>query len=204
MSNGSPWTIECSAAAARVGAVDVLQWAEDRGLPIASVFAQDAARQHARRLFALLGMEEVDPDMLREFLERRAAAATAQFTSAQISDNLIHVPDLETTVLTFFRGADNLDDDEHTVSAFGPRRDSCIGVSEEQLLGAVNTRRRAESCGGSVRAIGTGRSSHTLDDLRSSSSTFSTSAVARTRSLTTCKGILSRSSSIGLAGSGRA
>ena len=152
VSNGSPWTIECSAAAARVGAVDVLQWAEDRGLPIASVFAQDAARQHARRLFALLGMEEVDPDMLREFLERRAAAATAQFTSAQISDNLVRVPDLETTVLTFFRGADNLNDDEQ-YAVSGPSglvATVRIGVSEEQLLGAVNTLQAS----GELRRIG--------------------------------------------------
>ena len=65
---------------------------------------------------------------------------------------MIHVPDLETTVLTFFRGADNLDDDEQ-YSVSGPSglvATVRIGVSEEQLLGAVNTLQAS----GELRRIG--------------------------------------------------
>ena len=75
---GSFFGPECILAAARNGAVDVLDWADSRHSGgyyppgVALSFArsdatlnhqvQACARAHVRRLFGLLGMDEVDED----------------------------------------------------------------------------------------------------------------------------------------------
>ena len=75
---GSFFGPECILAAARNGSIDVLDWADSRhsgghyppgvALSFARTDAtlgnqvQAAARAHARRLFELLGMDEVDED----------------------------------------------------------------------------------------------------------------------------------------------
>ena len=88
-----------------------------------------AAREHARRLFELLDMPEVDRTTLEAALDEHWRNARSD-----IATTLVHFDSLQEAVHIFFCGAENLaDDEQYTLTGAAP-----TGLCTTLLLGVSN------------------------------------------------------------------